>query len=581
MGQAFKKDDAKAFGLMQKSALEGGVAEAHASLGMMYERGIGTDKDYNKASQHYRLGIQLAIKAHCRCTQAEWLLSQLIFKGQAAGTPHEAMQLLRESTFSMAPETWGQLGSVYEHGFKGLTKDVREAVRCYRADASCRLAVYTDIDVVAHNQPKAKITTMNREALQPRRVGVPGALASPHHALWARDQLAALLACVAVPRCGARSPASLVPHHVLACDIGQRFALHVSSTAVVCGYNLVSAAYDAAPQSGGAGAGAGAVDTRREEAVPSDPTGVVCVGVSMTLGVVGCRGWGGVQRPLSVLAWMGVCRCDLYVGNSHVADVVDLAEMTAVEEVVDGIGVGDGPGLLQVCRGAKWAVIYHLFGEGAGRIAVRPLGLRDGANRAVDVGRGVVCVEWVDMINANEAALSTRTGGQYDAKFHILCVDLEKSYQSGQLVVTDSFQGFRSLTHMVFQSKGHGLIVVLNERNKSNDGSWVVELRSLRPLKVLHTCSDFLFHKVDNTHFAEEDSSRHTLSVFSTDDFETPVRIFTLNGKFKCGNGFIAFTQREERCFDLVDAVTGSWLLRLPFLPNSYTDSNWLDLSSS
>ncbi|KAH3742956.1 hypothetical protein Pelo_15659 [Pelomyxa schiedti] len=44
--------------------------------------------------------------------------------------------------------------------------------------------------------------------------------------------------------------------------------------------------------------------------------------------------------------------------------------------------------------------------------------------------------------------------------------------------------------------------------------------------------TNLLFHKVDNTHFAEEDRSSNTLSVFSTDDFETPLCIFAINGKF-------------------------------------------------
>ncbi|KAH3722866.1 hypothetical protein Pelo_18428 [Pelomyxa schiedti] len=394
----------------------------------------------------------------------------------------------------------------------------------------------------------------------PRRVGVRGALASPRHVLWARDQLAALLACAAVPRCGAGSPASLVPHHVLACDVGQRFVTHVARTSAICGSNLVSA--DDVVVVGGGVAGA-TTGCRYYTDVPTDgPFDVVCVGVSLTLGVVECRGWTRIQSSVSMCAWMGVIDV-LGIGGRSNIEVVDHVGMTFAEEEV--VGFGNLWGYIRICRGTKWAVLYTF--DHVGRVAVRPLGLHDGVNRVVDV-RGHV--EWVDMIHDDEAALLIRIVDlSSTAKFTILCVDLEKSYQSGQLVVTDSFPGFGSLQRMVFHSKGHKLIVpMIERRNKSH----VFELRSLRTLKVLHTCSDLLFHKVDNTHFAEEDRTNRTLSVFSTDDFETPVCIFAINGKFKCGNGFIALVQQEEGCVDLVDAVTGTWLLRQPFLSRSHTE---------
>ncbi|KAH3732304.1 hypothetical protein Pelo_16868 [Pelomyxa schiedti] len=415
---------------------------------------------------------------------------------------------------------------------------------------------------------------MNESGQQPQRVGVRGALASPRSVLWARDQLAALLACAAVPRCGARSPASLVPHHVLACDVGQRFVTHVARTATVCGDNLVSAS-SANANDRGAGACGGAAARSGEAPPPDASLGVVCVGVSITLGVVECRGWARIQCPMSVYAWVGVCG-SLPVGAKSDISVVDPAEMAVVGEVVDGMGIGPhGDAFLQICKGSKWAVLYNLFGHGdGGRIAVRPLGL-NAANRVVDV-RG--CIEWGDMVADNEAALLTRIGDQSpvasSAKFQVLCVDLEKSYQSGQLAVTDSFDGSDSLRRMAFRSKSHKLIVPTKER-RNNDGSWVLGLMSLRPLKVLRTCSsDLLFHKVDSTHFAEEDRTNRTLSVFSTDDFETPVCIFALDGKFKCGNGFIALVHPDEGCVDLVDAVTGTWLLRQPFLPHTHMESN-------
>ncbi|KAH3742948.1 hypothetical protein Pelo_15651 [Pelomyxa schiedti] len=156
--------------------------------------------------------------------------------------------------------------------------------------------------------------------------------------------------------------------------------------------------------------------------------------------------------------------------------------------------------------------------------------------------------------------------------------------ERGQLVVADSFSGFKSLEGMVFTSKQHKLIVPIRGRKKSkkskDGGGYPLELRSLRPHKVLRTCPDkfVVLRKVDSTHFAEAGRFHHeTLSVFSTADFESPVRLFPLNGDFQCGQGFLALMHQEEGCFDIVDAVTGTWLLRQPTL--SHSSHLFLDIS--
>ncbi|KAH3758743.1 sel1 repeat family protein [Pelomyxa schiedti] len=164
-GTAVKKDEAKALRLLQQAAC-GEVVEAHLCLGMMYEDGTKvTPKDTITAGQHYRQAIQLAHQENAPCPQAAWLLCKLIWHGLAPGTSREAMQLLRESTDSEIPETWIGLGEVYEYGFKGVTKDVREAVRWYRmassfsssvplqAEASYRLTTYTEGIVAVAAQP--------------------------------------------------------------------------------------------------------------------------------------------------------------------------------------------------------------------------------------------------------------------------------------------------------------------------------------------------------------------------------------------------------------------------------------------
>ncbi|KAH3742955.1 hypothetical protein Pelo_15658 [Pelomyxa schiedti] len=393
---------------------------------------------------------------------------------------------------------------------------------------------------------------------------VRGALPAPQHALWARDQLAALLACLAVPRCGARSPASLVPHHVLACDVGQRFVTHVGRVLVMGAEHMIPGCVYVTSS--------GHVYSRMQ---------IVVVGISPTLGVVDLCGWrhnaDDVRLPYM---WIGG-GCAVHT-NKHVAELVDLAEVRVVEEEV--IGGDDVWRFPRVHRSRNWVVMYPAVH--GGRIAVWPvLELQPPALSGWVHSKVVVTVEgqtqWLDIID-DQVVLVTRTPS---GNFQVLCVDLAKTYGSGQLVVADSFNGSKGFEEMVFTSKQHKLIVAMCGRNKSkkskDGGGYLLELRSLRPLKVLHTCPDkCVLHKVDCTHFAEADRPNKTLSVFSTDDFETPVRVFPLNGHFQCGNGFIVFTQQEEGYFDIVDAVTGTWLLRQPFLPNN-PDSNFLLLPST
>ncbi|KAH3723045.1 hypothetical protein Pelo_18252 [Pelomyxa schiedti] len=294
-------------------------------------------------------------------------------------------------------------------------------------------------------------------------LGVRGILPPPSQVLLARDQLAALLACVAVPRCGARSPASLAPHAVLARDIGARFVMRVDRRLAISGHNLVSAAPQQQPGSGvtteeeeeeaggGGGGGGGKVD----------PFNVVVVGVSHTLGVVEMRGWCGIERSLVtfVFAWSGVGWSLPILDTSKIA-VVDLADMTAAVEEVRGVGPVNGS--LEICKGSKWAVLYPRHDAvGSGRIAILPLGglHGGGACKAVDVPGEVA---GADMINENEVALFTRTGiadTTASGQFHLICVDLEKSYESEQevAVITGSFCGVDScgLRKMVFTSNEH------------------------------------------------------------------------------------------------------------------------------
>ncbi|KAH3742536.1 hypothetical protein Pelo_16059 [Pelomyxa schiedti] len=71
--------------------------------------------------------------------------------------------------------------------------------------------------------------------------------------------------------------------------------------------------------------------------------------------------------------------------------------------------------------------------------------------------------------------------------------------------------------------------------------------------------------KVDERHFVAYSNLDDTLRVFSTDDFDTPCRVFCYDDtdtEYTVRNGMIAFRSKEH--IDLVDAVTGLWLWRLP-----------------
>ncbi|KAH3743700.1 hypothetical protein Pelo_14905 [Pelomyxa schiedti] len=390
----------------------------------------------------------------------------------------------------------------------------------------------------------------NREPMSDhnRPHAVRGTLATPpEHVLWARDQLMPLLACVAVPRCGARSPASLVPHGVLAYDVGKALVMRAIRRVVVCGYRLINTA--------AAGGGANFMTAM-------DHTGfhLVFVGVSITLGVVELWGWGQIANPFEVGGWLGNNYGALPIEkNTHIL-VVDPLEMTVVEEEVLGF---EHCKYLQIRKGRKWAVLFTKFE--AEKIAIRPLGLKGGVCRTMDVTGQIM---EVDMIDDDEVALSTTARDYSFDGHHLLCADLEKSYNSGQLVVTHSFPGGGSL---LFRSKKRNLVAqtyVVPEKIRDAAGGVQLVLRSLCTLKRLDYPT-WSFKKVDYTHFAEEDKTNHTVNVFSTgDDFGRPVRTFALNGRFQCGNGIIALTQQEEgsfeeeKCYDFVDAVTGTWLLR-------------------
>ncbi|KAH3722674.1 hypothetical protein Pelo_18620 [Pelomyxa schiedti] len=159
------------------------------------------------------------------------------------------------------------------------------------------------------------------------------------------------------------------------------------------------------------------------------------------------------------------------------------------------------------------------------------------------------------MINDDEAALVAPSPA-VEGKTDMVCVDLKTSFESHNLAVTQEFLGLSFTVEEVFHSKKHKVIAATWGCNTTGDCAWNLSLRvsslescecALRTVclcvrritqqpphhpVLLHTSEDHLpdnLAKVDNTHFACCNRRNHTLSVFSTDDFDHPLRVFPLS----------------------------------------------------
>ncbi|KAH3742944.1 hypothetical protein Pelo_15647 [Pelomyxa schiedti] len=371
-----------------------------------------------------------------------------------------------------------------------------------------------------------------------------GAVApAPSHLTLARDQLFALLTGVAIPHCGTRSPARLLPAPVLVEEIGAKLVMHVERRVVIRGM--------CRPRS---------ADSEVYTKI------VVFAAISLTYGVVKMWSWSSNEELSNVrfLETAGICwvgnGCAVVQGSSDYALAIANLRTNEVMDVAETPGFSVASGFhCSNCR--KWMVLYNneksivillLSGlnnsEGEDGDCVN----HQEISRVVETERTVM---WVDMIGENVAALVTIECCDVE----VWCIDLEVSFVSEKLAVTGKFQGFPTMEEkMVFHSKKHKVIVATQQLNQRGC-QW--RLMSLQLPKVLHQSGNPLY-KVDHTHFAEHDKSRGTLSVFSTDDFDNPVRVFLLHGEFRLGNGFIVFW--EEGYIDLVDTVTGAWLLCQP-----------------
>ncbi|KAH3743553.1 hypothetical protein Pelo_15059 [Pelomyxa schiedti] len=371
----------------------------------------------------------------------------------------------------------------------------------------------------------------------------PCTLEPPAHILRARDQLAALLHGL-VERCGAHSAVAGLAKSTVTDEIGAHWVLHVDRRVVVSGCNLV-------PQVGRDG-GRGVGENHYYGKSCMGYVDLVCIGVSLTLGVVDL--WGRANVDQSWLAFDAG-----WVGHGRLLTLSGLLNfMTGTMEAAFSLNAD------AAVKGRKWVVMISPF-SWVRSIIVCPV---------LEVGRRVYSV--LAMLDGDEAVV-TVDGDLGDSE--LWCVDLNQSYESGKLVRTDSgiaipVTSYDCVVPYIFRKKqGQKVIVEGANLGPCTVPRYALELpsalKSRPPPRALLRRDDSqrLLWQVDNDHFAAKENNNHQeLKIFSTDDCETPLRVFpVLNWRlFDCGNGFIVFQEYECSCIDLVDAVTGTWILRQP-----------------
>ncbi|KAH3767560.1 hypothetical protein Pelo_558 [Pelomyxa schiedti] len=386
---------------------------------------------------------------------------------------------------------------------------------------------------------------------------VPGTLPSASHVVMARDQLVALLACVAFPRCGTRSPARLLPAHVVADEIGSRWVMHVDRRVAIMGDHLL-------PDP--------SVDHRNEMT-----RHFVFVDVSHTLGVVGR--WACRKNAQFNWTCIHVTPAGLFGDKHAVVEGTRGGKIGIVNLVSREVRDVDDPGFVgawthRVSNGRKWVVIWegvkseHIVVLSVSAMKVLPQqqsqeSERESYWRHVNVGRKAFLANvLMNTEDDDEGSFVVRDGSA--AKLDMWRVDLKRSFESGELAVTGTFCGFSTLSETVcravYHSKEHNVILPL-----TNEDGTTTRWKAVSPSQsvILHT-SHCPVDMVDPTHFAEGDRASETLTVFSTADFGHPVHVFPLRHNIKVlgGNGFIVLWDEDH--FDVFDALTGTFLLHQP-----------------
>ncbi|KAH3767092.1 hypothetical protein Pelo_1041 [Pelomyxa schiedti] len=354
----------------------------------------------------------------------------------------------------------------------------------------------------------------------PPQYAVGLTVTSPTHLLSARDQLGALLTAHH-SRCGARSPAMALPASVIRYDIGKQWVTRGDDNmrTLLCHPHLLPSAPPPGAVDGSDGGGGGG-----DQGVPR--IDCIFLVVSHTLGVVPARrglGGGRILTDSLGVGWVDCWRVVKLVGDSDVG--AEGARMRTAEESVQCFTVGRDVSWVS-CRQTRW---YLCSGRNVAHIFLEPVRQSEelkGVKVSVD-GTDFETVQWVEMFGDDEAAvLAVTREGLRD----LLCVDLNKTYQSGRLAVNEVRRGVGNLIKMVLHSSTNRLIVVEDTITNNHNVYQILSLHSNNHPQVLHSwpSSGVSCHKFDSTHFGLWDSCLGTLEVFSTEDFDCPVRVFPL-----------------------------------------------------
>ncbi|MCX5797683.1 MAG: caspase family protein [Elusimicrobia bacterium] len=121
-------DYAKALQLYQPLA-DQGDSEAQFQVGVLYEQGLGVDKDAIAARRWYD---KAAVQGH---PGAMMWIGHTYAEGDGVGQDYaEAMDWYRKAAEKKYPPAWTAIGGLYVDG-KGVKKDLKESVRWYRKAA--------------------------------------------------------------------------------------------------------------------------------------------------------------------------------------------------------------------------------------------------------------------------------------------------------------------------------------------------------------------------------------------------------------------------------------------------------------
>ncbi|KAH3765398.1 hypothetical protein Pelo_2734 [Pelomyxa schiedti] len=375
--------------------------------------------------------------------------------------------------------------------------------------------------------------------------------ASRRHVAWARDQFLAVALCHH-RRCGRRSPARVLPHPVLVDVIGRELVMSPCKTVSV---NVRVVKYSPVPT-------------------------VVCVGVSFTLGVTWLR---ERQEDGSFQTCFEDGVLEMRSRGSDY-DLVMKDWGTGLERVE---WRGGGFFLSEVMRNDKWMLVeWKRQNESPSkkpeeRLLLPVLGANvRGECRSVMAPQGVH-FKWIAMLDGDDAIVSTLPlSGDHKLKETLWRVNLRETYNTSQFVPIAQIPGYTSNMNrqieMMSNSRENGLIAAVCDQRYGYEGRNSCQLIRLRPnsksRELLRGGRPKPF-RIDSSHWLEavsDDSnpSNVTLRLFSTEDLDNPIREFTYPdaAQVSCSNGFIVFLVRSKPfChIDIVDALSGAWILRHP-----------------